>query len=48
MYDSKYKLRTLAYRNKGHMLAQTSAVKLKDYAAEHYDAYLCGIAAQFV
>ena len=25
MYDAKYKLRTLAYRNEGHTLAQTSA-----------------------
>ena len=26
MYDPKYKLRTLAYRNEGHTLAQTSSV----------------------
>ena len=83
MYDAKYKLRTLAYRNEGHTLAQTSNVfgisintirkwekklkeegnfnrrpiqrrfrkidpqKLKDYVAEHPDAYLREIAAHF-
>ena len=26
MYDAKYKLRTVAYRNEGHTLAQTSSV----------------------